>query len=70
MIEADVTAMVRGVIVDRGLPFVVLSVAPVPAGWNIRVRANHSGTVVTIAIPDGRPSAMRVAIEERLEAAD
>jgi len=65
MIERDVTTIVQSVIADRGLPFVVLSVARVPAGWE--VRAQRGGGVVSIVIPDGRPIDVRAATEEQLE---
>jgi hypothetical protein len=63
---AEVDAIVRGVIVHLGLPFSVLSVVESPTGWNIQVRAG-TGAVVRFAVFDGRPVAMRVAIQERLE---
>jgi hypothetical protein len=49
------------------LPFAVLSVVESPAGWNIQVRAGTGG-VVRFSIPAGRPLAMRIAIQEKLEA--
>jgi len=66
MKTAEVDAIVRSVIVHLGLPFSVLSVLESPTGWNIQVRAGTGG-VVRFAVFDGRPVAMRVAIQERLE---
>jgi hypothetical protein len=66
MKTTEVDAIVRSVIVHLGLPFSVMSVVESPTGWNIRVRAGTGG-VVSFALFDGRPTAMRVAIQERLE---
>ena len=66
MKTAEVDAMLRSVIVHFGLPFSVMSVVESPTGWNIQVRAGTGG-VVRFAVFDGRPVAMRVAIQERLE---
>jgi hypothetical protein len=63
----DVDALVRSVIVHLGLPYAVLSVTPSPGGWNVLVRAGTGG-VVRFGLFDGRPLAMRVAIQEKLEA--
>jgi hypothetical protein len=67
MNTTEVDALVRSVIVHLGLPFAVLSVVESPAGWNIEVRAGTGG-VVRFTVPGGRPLAMRVAIQEKLEA--
>ena len=66
MKTTEVDAIVRSVIVHLGLPFSVMSVVESPTGWNIQVRAGTGG-VVRFAVFDGRPLAMRVAIQERLE---
>jgi hypothetical protein len=63
----QVEELVRSVIVQLGLPFAVLSVIESPAGWNIQVRAGTGG-VVRFTVIGGRPLAMRVAIQEKLEA--
>jgi hypothetical protein len=68
MNTTEVDALVRGVIVHLGLPFAVLSVLQSPAGWNIQVRAGTGG-VVRFTVAGGRPPAMRLAIQEKLEAA-
>lgn len=60
-------AIVRSVIVEHGLPFDVLAVAASPVGWEMQLR-NHGRNVVFVTVPDGRPLAVRVAIQERLEA--
>ena len=65
--EVDVDALVRDVILHHGLPFTVLSVTESPAGWNIQVRA-ITGQRVSFVVPNGRSLAMRVAIQQRLEA--
>jgi hypothetical protein len=67
MTATEVEALVRSVITHLGLPFAVLSVVASPARWNIRVRAGTGG-VVRFSIPAGRPLAMRIAIQEKLEA--
>ena len=67
MNTTEVDALVRSVIVHLGLPFAVLSVVESPAGWNIQVRAGTGG-VVRFCIPAGRPLALRIAIQEKLEA--
>jgi hypothetical protein len=67
MNATEVDALVRSVIVHLGLPFAVLSVVESPAKWNIEVRA-ATGGVVRFSIPAGRPLAMRIAIQEQLEA--
>jgi hypothetical protein len=67
MNTTEVDALVRSVIVHFGLPFAVLSVAETPAGWNIQVRAG-TGAVVRFTVLGSRPLAMRLAIQERLEA--
>ena len=63
----EVGELVRGVIVHIGLPFAVLSVIESPAGWNIQVRAGTGG-IVRFTVFGGRPLAMRIAIQEKLEA--
>jgi len=67
MKTTEVDAIVRSVIVHLGLPFSVMSVVESPTGWNIQVRAGTGG-VVRFAVFDGRPVAIRGAIQERLEA--
>ena len=49
------------------LPFAVLSVVGSPARWNIEVRAGTGG-VVRFTVLGSRRLAMRVAIQEKLEA--
>jgi hypothetical protein len=65
--SAEVSALVRSVIVTYGLPFAVLAVTESVAGWNIHLRAG-TGCLVSIAVPKGRPFVMRLAIRELLEA--
>lgn len=67
MTTTDVEDLVRSVIVHIGLPFAVLSVVESPFGWNIQVRAGTGG-VVRFTVLGGRPLAMRIAIQEKLEA--
>ena len=54
-------------IVHIGLPFAVLSVIESPSGWNVQVRAGTGG-VVRFTVLGARPLAMRIAIQEKLEA--
>jgi hypothetical protein len=67
MNTTEIDRLVRDVIVHFGLPFTVLSVIESRAGWNIQVRAGMGG-LVSFALPRGRPIAMRIAIQEKLEA--
>jgi hypothetical protein len=67
MNTTEVDTMVRDVIVHLGLPFTVLSVVASPEGWNIQVRG-ATGQLVRFALHNGRPVAMRVAIQQTLEA--
>ena len=66
MTTLEVEHLVRTVIVERGLPFALLSVNGSPAGWNIEVRAANSG-VVRLQLAGSRAMAMRVDIQEALE---
>jgi hypothetical protein len=68
MTANEVEELVRSVIVHIGLPFAVLSVIESPTGWNILVRAGTGG-VVRFSIFGGRPLSMRIAIQQKLEAA-
>jgi hypothetical protein len=67
MNASEVDAIVRDVIVHHGLPFTVLSVTASPSGWNIQVRTGTGG-LLCFAIHHGRPTAMRTAIQQHLEA--
>ena len=67
MNASEVDALARSVIVHLGLPFTVVSVVAGAAGWNIQVRAD-TGRLVSFTLRDGRPLAMRLAIQEKLEA--
>jgi len=49
------------------LPFTVVSAVAGAAGWNIQVRSD-TGRLVSFTVLDGRPLAMRLAIQEKLEA--
>ena len=67
MTSHDVQAILRSVIVERGLPFDVLTVAASPLAWDIQVRHRTAG-IVSVVVPAGRPVAVRVRIQELLEA--
>lgn len=67
MNSRDVDVIVRSVIIHLGLPFTVLSIIESPAGWNVLLRAGVSG-LMRFRVAAGRPSAMRVAIQNQLEA--
>lgn len=67
MTSEALAEIVRSVIVERGLPFDLLTVAASPFGWEMRLRS-HARNIVSVTVPDGRPLAVRVAIQERLEA--
>lgn len=67
MTSQAVAEIVRSVIVEGGLPFELLTVAAFPLGWEMRLR-QHTRDVLVVTVPDGRPVAIRVAIQERLEA--
>ncbi len=64
---AKVEELVRSVIVQFGLPFAVLSVVESPVGWDIQVRASTAG-VLRFTVRGSSPLAMRIAIQEKLEA--
>lgn len=64
--STEVELLVRGVIVNRGLPFTLMSVTGTAAGWNIMVRSD-TGAVVRLKLVGGRPIAMRAAIQDALE---
>ena len=68
MNTGEMEALVRSVIVHHGLPFIPVSVVQTAEGWNIVVRAETGGNLA-FAIPASRPTAMRIAVHERLEAA-
>jgi hypothetical protein len=67
MTSTEMEAFVRSVIVHRGLPFAIQSVLPAQDGWSIEVRGGNRGSFA-FRVPSGRPVAMRVTIEEKLEA--
>jgi len=67
MNATEVDALVRSVIVHAGLPFTAVSAVAGAAGWTIQVRAD-TGRLVSFTVLDGRPLAMRLAIQEKLEA--
>jgi hypothetical protein len=67
MNDRDVATIVRSVIVDRGLPLGLLAVVASASGWEIRLRSHAGGSVVSLSVPDGRPVAIRVAVQEYLE---
>jgi len=66
MNATEVERLVRHVIVERALPFTLLSVSSAPPRWNIAVRA-ETGEVVQFPIADGRPIDMRTAVQDTLE---
>jgi len=63
----EIESLVRDVITHYGLPVTIASVAPSPVGWEIRVRGD-GGRIVAFTLYSGRPAAMRVSIEEHLDA--
>jgi hypothetical protein len=67
MNDRDVAAIVRSVIVDRGLLLETLAVAASASGWDIRLREQTGGTV-SISIPDGSRVAIRGAVHKQLDA--
>ena len=66
MNTTGVDTILRDVIIQLGLPFTVLSVVESPGGWNIQVRAGTGG-LMRFSVPNGRPVAIRVAIQQKLE---
>jgi hypothetical protein len=66
MNSSDVDAMVRDVVVRLGLRYAVLSVIESPTGWNVQLRAGTAG-LIRFTVFNGRPAAMRAAIQEQLE---
>lgn len=67
MNTAEVETLVHDVIVHNGLPFTVVSVIEAPRGWTVQVLGG-TGRTVNFAVSSDRPIAMRIAIQERLEA--
>jgi hypothetical protein len=63
----ELDAMVRDIITHFGLPFTVLSISESPVGWNILLRGGVAG-LMRFSVANGRPSAMRVDIQNQLEA--
>jgi hypothetical protein len=59
--------MVRDILIHLGLRLAVLSIIESPVGWVILLRAGVGG-LRRFSVPDGRPSATRVAIRNQLEA--
>ena len=68
MNPAEMEALVRSVAVHYGLPLSAVSVAEIDGGWSIVVRT-ATGETSSFAIAAGRPAAMRVAVQQHLEAA-
>ena len=68
MNPTEMEALVRSVAVHYGLPLGAVSVAEIADGWSIVVRT-ATGETFSFAIAAGRPAAMRVAVQEHIEAA-
>ena len=68
MNTTEVEALVRSVIVHFGLPFTVVSVVGSAAGWNIQVRSGGTARIVSFAVAGRGALAIRIAVQERLEA--
>lgn len=66
MTSREVEVIVRGVIVDRALPFDLLSIGALQSAWDIRLR-HHDAGMVSLTIPDGRAIDIRRSIQEQLE---
>jgi hypothetical protein len=67
MNSRDVDAMVPDLVIHLGFPFTVLSIIKSPAEWNIQLRAGVGG-LMRFSVSDGRPSALRAAIQSDLGA--
>jgi hypothetical protein len=67
MNSTKIEALVRNIILHRRLPFAMRSVAASAHGWDIEVDASAGG-ILAFSVPSGRPLAIRVAIQEQLEA--
>jgi hypothetical protein len=67
MNTTQVTAILRDVIVQQGLPFAIVSVIDSANGWDITVRAD-SGKEIPLTVADGRPIHVRETIQDKLEA--
>jgi hypothetical protein len=63
----DVETIVRNVIVERALPFEMLTVAASQSVWDIQFR-RATGGILSVTLPHGRPVSIRVGIQDRLEA--
>jgi hypothetical protein len=67
MNSTKIEALVRNIILHRRLPFAMRSVAASPEGWDIEVDASAGG-VLAFTVASGHPLAIRIAIQEQLEA--
>ena len=68
MNPTEMEALVRSVAVHYGVPLGAVAVAEIDDGWSIVART-AAGETFSFAIANGRPAAMRVAVQEHLEAA-
>jgi len=68
MNPTEMEALVRSVAVHYGFPLGAVAVAEIADGWSIVVRT-ATGETFSFAIAAGRPAAMRVAVQEHIEAA-
>lgn len=68
MTAAEVEALVRNVIVHFGLPFTLLSVVGSPTGWTVKVCASGTARVLSFVVAGIQPAAIRVAVQQNLEA--
>jgi hypothetical protein len=67
MTAGDVERVARSIIVERGFPCTLLSVTAVATGWTVLVRAG-TGAFVRFAVNSQRPTAVREAIQDTLDA--
>jgi hypothetical protein len=67
MNTAQVTAIVKDVIVHYALPFTFVSVIASGRRWEILVRT-ESGEDIPLSVADGRPHYVRETIQAKLEA--
>ena len=68
MNPTEMEALVRSIIVHHGLPFGAVSAIETSDGWTVVVRSGTGGNVA-FTISAARPAAMRVAVQQHLEAA-
>jgi len=67
MEQPDVERIIRGVLIDLGAPFTLLSVQRTAGGWEVTVKRVSGRRVCNVSTPDGPPPAIRSAMMRLVE---